>query len=449
MNAVRAERPPLLARAEAYLALNEHAAVIALLAASTLVRLIYGLAVNSPYSGPDAATYDGAARAFAAHGPFAHPTGIPYFPAGYPLLLAPIYAITGDSVRAAMAVQVILLAFGTYFAWALIRRELGRTTALITLAALAVSPALTAASSELMYETPLLAGLAIGLDLLSRAMHTDRRQSALAAGSGLVLGVTATIEPKVLFAAVIVLVVAAVRTRSALIVAAAVVALAVWPLALAARTQAADGHFTLSANLGPTMILGLSHERVSCPPVKTPDIFRADSVETQCAIDYMTSHPAATLREFGWHTFDFWAPLAYRHSSGGTWFHTLDYERLLPTSIRNSNDFRTFDDIIRDVWEALLVLTVLAGLVVALRNSRLRRGVVFVAAPAAAFLVMSILVRGDARFRLPVAPYYIALQAVLVVAVLKRWREPNPTASRTASDLDITASGSSTPARPE
>src|SRR4051812_11044198 len=85
-------------------------------------RLFYALAVNDPMSGPDAATYGPAADAFAHHGPLAEATGIPRWPAGYPLLLAPFYVL--DGARLAMAVQVVVVSVATYFAWTLVRREL-------------------------------------------------------------------------------------------------------------------------------------------------------------------------------------------------------------------------------------------------------------------------------------------------------------------------------------
>lgn len=399
--------------------------VLALLAVTTVVRLVYGLAVNDPGSGPDAPTYGGAAQIFASDGPLARAPGIPYWPAGYPLLLAPLYAATGDSARAAMAVQVLAASVGTYFGWTLVRRELGGAVAALTVTALCLSPALTASSSELMYETPLMAGLAVGLDLLSRASRDEsaRRAGAkLAAGGGLVLGVTATMQPKALMPAALAIAVTGMRQRSLVIPAIAALTVAVGPLALATRTQYVDGRFALSANLGENLILGLGgRARRHCRAPTQRDIFSKDRKLTDCAVRYAADHPDDALVAAGRSAIDFWAPFTGPLTSRGTWFHNLSFRRLLPASIRNSAAFKDGDSAASIAWMCAVVALMAAGLLLGLRSPASRSGTIFVALPVFSFLAVSLVGHGDARFRLPVAPYYIALQALAVVA-LSRFR---------------------------
>jgi hypothetical protein len=398
---------------------QERYLVIAALALTTVARLVYGLAVNDPASGPDAPTYGRAAEIFASDGPLAHAPGIPYWPAGYPLLLAPLYAITGNAARFAMAVQVVVVSVGTYFAWTLVRRELGGAVAGLTVAGLCLSPALAASSSELMYEGPLLAGLAIGLDLLSRASRAGRGWQPAAAGA-LVLGLAATMQPKALLPALLAIALVGLRRRSVALSAIAVAALAVGPLALAARTQSVDGRFALSANLGPSMVVGLGTHANQCTSKQREDVFTRDRRRTSCAVRYLWRHPGDTVVLMGRHAVDFWAPftgpfVGYRR----TWFHNLSFRRLLPAGIRTGALFKDADSAVSIAWMAAIAALAAGGLLLGLRNSATRSGTIFLALPVLSFLAISLVVEGDARFRLPVAPYYIALQGIALVAI---WR---------------------------
>jgi hypothetical protein len=407
--------------------------VLALLAVTTVGRLVYGLAVNDPGSGPDAPTYGRAAQIFASDGPLAHAPGIPYWPAGYPLLLAPLYAATGNAARAAMAVQVLVASVGTYFAWTLVRRELGGTVAALTVTALCVSPALTASSSELMYETPLMAGLAVGLDLLSRVSRdrsAGRAPWGLAAGGGLVLGVAATMQPKALMPAALAIAVTGLRKHSLVIPAIATLAVAVGPLALASRTHAVDGRFALTANLGENLLFGLGDgARRHCTAAASRDVFSKDRKLTTCAVRYAANHPGEALVSAGRNAIDFWAPFTGPLTSRGTWFHNLSFRRLIPASVRSSAAFKDGDSAVSIAWMCTVVALVAAGLLLGLRSPATRGGTIFMALPVLSFLAVSLVGHGDARYRLPVAPYYIALQALAVVALARfpgRWAGRSP-----------------------
>lgn len=408
--------------------------VLALLAVTTIVRLVYGLAVNDPASGPDAPTYGGAAEIFASDGPLARAPGIPYWPAGYPLLLAPLYGATGNAVRFAMAVQVAVLSVGTYFSWTLVRRELGGAAAAVTVVALCLSPALTASSSELMYEAPLLAGLAVGLDLLSRASRATPSGRGLwkgVAAGGLVLGLAATMQPKTLVPAGLVIALTGLRMRSVVVPGIAIVGLAVGPLALATRTHAVYGKFALSANFGASMTYGLPDRKRHCRPRSGQDVFAKDRYRTRCALRYLARHPDEAVLGMGRHAIDFWAPFTGPRVAGHrTWFHNLSFRRLVPDSIRSTAVFKDADSAASIAWMGAIAGLVLAGLLLGLRDSATRSGTIFVAVPVLSFLAVSLVAHGDARYRLPVAPYYIALQALAVLAIWRfcvrlRRRSPN------------------------
>ncbi len=409
-----------LPRTAAWLGDHERLTALAIIGVATVVRLLYAVLVNDPASGPDAPTYDGAARVFAANGPFVDAPGIPYWPAGYALLLTPVYAAAGDSARVAMALQVALLGVGSWFAWTLTRRELGRLVAMITLIALSASPALAASSSELMYEVPLLIGTVIGADLLSRSSAALSRRAGrrFAAAGGLVLGLSATMQPKLLVAAAGLIVLSALRARSAALIVCGCLTLAIGPIALAARTHAADGHFALSANLGTTMLLGLEDQRPECSLPVGADQFQADRARTRCAVEYLVRHPGDAAAAARTNAAAFWAPFANHTSYTGTWFHALSPQRLLPARVRESSAYHSFDDISRALWELAVVALVLAGFVLGLRDPGKRWGTTFVALPTVAFFAVSLVTRGDARFRLPVAPSYVALQAIAVTVAV-------------------------------
>jgi 4-amino-4-deoxy-L-arabinose transferase-like glycosyltransferase len=428
-------------------------AVAALIVAITLVRLLGAAGAIDPLAGPDTGSYLAAARGLADRGLLAdHVPNLPYWPAGYPAFLAAIFAAVGEAPRAVAALQVLLLGVATWCLFTLVRRELGGAVAVVAVVLTGISPALLAASNELMYETVLASALVIAFDLVSRARRAPgRRGGALAAAGAFVLGLAATMQPKALVVVLVLLAWACVgprdalatRARTAWVALAVVLAAAVGPLALIARSAAATDHAALSANLGATARIGLndrasggyrydvsvlrgcglparlvSRDRVA---FSDADLFAFDRTLTRCSASWAADHPLHALRLAAVKALYFWSPMVgpLPRDREASWAQPFDLRRALPPALRHAGAFATANRVLGNLWTLLVVGLVLAGAAVGVRGEH-RRATLLLAAPVALFLAVSMVTIGDARFRLPVTPFYTVLQALAVVALLHR-----------------------------
>ncbi len=133
---------------------------------------------------PDSHDYDSLARGLLDGGEFAR-GGRPelFRTPGYPLLLAGVYAVTGRSVQAAVAVQIVLDAALCLLVYVLGRELCSRTVGLVAAGIQAVSPAAVVASVRLLSGGLLALLITAALILLVRCLKSARVGPALAAGA--------------------------------------------------------------------------------------------------------------------------------------------------------------------------------------------------------------------------------------------------------------------------
>lgn len=458
--------------------------------AGTFVRLVYGSLVNDPMSGPDANGFEPQGQVLATSGLLANVCGMVNRHAGYPVAIGMVYDVFGAHQRAFVAVQVILVGLGSYFAYTLAARELGHRVGLVAVALLMLSPALAASSTEFMYEPLLGAGLAGGLDLVSRAVRASRRRGiALAVGGGVVLGLSATVHPKALAIALPIVALLLLRRRPRLALALPCIAgLMVGPVALGARTAVATGRFDLNDQLGLSMLkYNATNNRLAVPARKSsgrrvrrraaparapaspakpciapagyaqapvgpgaqarpaparppardrngrsgsatrpPEQRRTASIQAASAGDVTLLGPK--LR-------DFWGPMVLPAAQGhGSWFHGLTVARLAPSSIETRPWFLSVERVGEYLWSGLGAALVLLGTLVILRDRSRRPAAMFVVLPVLVLLAVSLYTVAEARFRLPASPFYSALQALALVWLAARLR-----GTRHGRRIDVTA----------
>lgn len=143
---------------------------------------------------PDSLTYEGPARALLATGRFDVDPRIPrpevMRTPGYPLFLAAVYGVFGESRRAAILVQIFISVGVMAGAWWLGRRIWDGRVALLAVALLALDPVSFLYSqlmlTETLYSAALLLCVAAGLKLIASSRH--ELAWALALGLTLALG---------------------------------------------------------------------------------------------------------------------------------------------------------------------------------------------------------------------------------------------------------------------
>ena len=133
---------------------------------------------------PDSHDYDALARGMLDRGEFAR-AGKPelFRTPGYPLLLAGVYAVTGRSVQAAVAVQIALDAALCLLVYVLGRELCSPTVGLAAAWAQALTPAAIVASVRLLSGGLLALLMTAALILLLRCLKSARVATALAAGA--------------------------------------------------------------------------------------------------------------------------------------------------------------------------------------------------------------------------------------------------------------------------
>lgn len=443
------------------------ALVAAAVAIGTVVGLVYTLAIAdyvhmvAPASGPDSPIYSAAAGVLYRNGLFAGDVpGIPFWPAGYPLFIAVLYRSGFTSVSAPIVVQQLALAAALCASYRLVKRELSAEAGLVTVVLLVLSPALRFSSTVFMYETLLLAAAVIACDLVSDgvrqpqgAARTVRFTAAFA-----IAGLGATLQPKLLAVALGLLFWAIWRTRDRMVPLLCAVSLLAGPLGIVGRNWIAGGDAVLSANLGFTMLMGANdharggyvrdavvahacHHRV---PSFKPEL---DAEWRNCALHWMRAHPARTVGLAATKAGYFWLPFVGPLGTRGTWRHPLDHHRWLPATLLQRPLVARLDGALGVAWTALTVGLVAFGIHRAARRRTNRPGVLLLAMPVALFMAISMITVGDARFRLPVAPFYTAFMAYgllpLIRAILPtRWarqgrtapsRRPTPPSHRPSS----------------
>ncbi len=399
----------------------------ALILFATFGRVLCALTIVNPLSGSDARTYLNAAQVLAVDGLLADAPRIPYWPAGYPTLIAQIYRLFGlQADWAVQVLQVVLLGVASWCAYRLISGVFDKATALLFTLLLAMHPALLASSNAIMYESSLASFLTIAVYLLWVAAERPGGGMRHVVGSGLLLAIAAALQPKVILAALLVAGWLWWQQRLAIRVAVLMIVACLGPLALAARTEITDNHWAVSANLGVTMGIGFNDAATGGYVSTTPqppcgdhaDMFARDRALVGCSIRWAMGHPLRTAELTARKAMFYWSPMAGPLSARGTWYHSFRYQRVLPASLEQAGFFRTFDEATGNLWTVLTVMLVGTGAWLGVRDRRTRPGTTLLSLPVLAFFLVSLGTIGDARFRLPTS---LLITGLIAFALTRLW----------------------------
>lgn len=415
---------------------------LTVLAVSFVYRLVWVLVAADPMEPGDATLYLDLAGQFREQGllsPEVQP--LPYWPAGYPIFVAAILAVTGSTIAIGVVQLTILTASG-WFLYEFASRAFGSLVAWTALVVFAVHPSITGTAAWIAYEPMMLALLVIGVALIHRGV-TERAVWALVVGV-LVLGLAVTLQSKALTVAVPLTAWVAWRQRQRpAIVAALVVALAVGPGAAILRNQVATGHPVLSTNLGANVVLGNSRVATGNYPGRVLDDAcdrewgsnrsRTPSQDREllrCAMRWVLANPIDAValwpKKLWYYTAPFTGPLSTTST------HGVDPRRVVPESVRETDVFTALDRGISAAVYVVATLLLFAGAVIALRDPATRIGGFLAVWPIVAFVALTLATFGDARFRLPTVGFVIVLQSVALVSlvtVLRRRSRDRPAVS--------------------
>jgi len=162
------------------------AVVVVLAFAVRVAWILY--ARFTPTLSDDAGRYDLLGRSLAHAAGYINPNGTTtlFWPPGYPFILAAVYRLSDDSVRAALVLNAMMAAATVALIYAIGRRAFGGRAAVIAALLYALLPSAIFYANETLSETAFTFVLMLGLWLLIES--AARRSWALLAAAGVALG---------------------------------------------------------------------------------------------------------------------------------------------------------------------------------------------------------------------------------------------------------------------
>jgi Dolichyl-phosphate-mannose-protein mannosyltransferase len=193
--------------------------LVAIIAASAAVRILFALRTPAPWILPDELVYTHLARSLAETGHFAvreQPFSAWSFGPLYPLLIAPLYRIAspGDAYVAVKTLNCVLFSLAAVPAYYLARRAVTQRSALI-LAALAVFVPSAVYTSKVMTESLAYPVFLLAALMIVRVIETPSRAGELAALAAIAAATLARGQLVVLFPAFVITLLIVSRRRLA------------------------------------------------------------------------------------------------------------------------------------------------------------------------------------------------------------------------------------------
>ena len=419
---------------------HRDAVVASGIAVASAVRIGYVIYLGDDIGGPDGPTYHQAATDLVSSGLLSDDVrGLPYFPPGYPLLVALHYALAGPHPLAVKLTQVAAIAVMTWVSYRLAGWAAGPVVATIAGVGLSLSPAWLALAHPLMYE-PIQATLLVsGLLLCARADESSGWWRSASAGG--LLGLAAALQDKFLTLLPLLALwlylgrdgTAGRLRRAAIFCAAAVVVIA--PFVVRNRLAYGEG-IVLATNHGINLLMGngpdatggyvdddVVPDRCRSQLAAASDEQAKDRVLTRCGLTEMVRNPGRVASLVPARLIRLWGPFVGPRYEAVNWKHYVDPRWILPRAMRYSDWFETLDRRLSAAWA-------IGGLALAacgswlLCRARGRSGVLLVL-PVTWLVALHGLTFGDPRFRIPILPVVLILQVAALVALFRR-RQPVP-----------------------
>jgi 4-amino-4-deoxy-L-arabinose transferase-like glycosyltransferase len=431
-------------RARSWLAAPEHQWLVGIVAVGFGLRLGWGLgmldSLPEVFGSGDQYGYVRYAREIAAgEGYVSYTAGTPtaYYPIGYPALLAALFwsvarlPFTVDLPNAVALLHAVLGATVVLSTWALGRRALGATAAMVAAAVVALHPDLIAYTAAYTLET---AFLAFGVGALAVVAAHDWGTGAPSRNRVLVFGVllaaTTIIRPFALpfvGALVVAILLAGAGWRRAATAAAWVLlivglVLAPWTVRNWVRL---DAFVPISTNLGDTACMarfvgsdgGFAWAQEGCAEPTLPDVER-NQANLRKAAEFVREHPGEEVRLVG-------RRLSKMFEHGHSGVFEASYSGRGPM---DQGLYRT----VADLSDAFLVGSLLLGLpglaLVACRRWRAHPGRALIVLPTLTLFAIPLLLWGNPRFAMPLAPFLALGAGASVAAVAGAVRSRRPRA---------------------
>ena len=299
--------------------------LIAIPAITFLIKLIImSNATGGGWLGADGENYLGGVDGILKDGLSSKEHLLGYWPAGYPILIWLMTKISLSHILLVISiVQSAFYGYASYYFTRQIRDTKLKPYIFWIAMILAINPTLSLSSLAVGYESPIAAAMLMitGLIVKSQLNPIDRRFWIRVAGVGGFFALASFMQPRWVLTTLVVAVMWALvqkrRKHQALVLVGVMAIMALAPVALIARNNAAGNGAVISTNLGVTMRLGAGDETdggyahkgpdIPCDPVP-PATTVTDNEVVKCVIKWYASNPEKSVKLFLNKGFFYWSP---------------------------------------------------------------------------------------------------------------------------------------------
>jgi hypothetical protein len=423
-----------------------HKYLIAIPLIALFIKII--VMANIPHggwNGADGENYTMGVDGLIKDGFFSEEPKLSYWPAGYPLLLWPLAAISITKFFYIVSfLQSIFFAFSTYFFTNKLRKSSLKYLAFWVSVLITFNPTLSLSSLAIGYEAPIASCFMMiaGLILSTFNKPIDKQFWIAVASVGGWFALATFMQPRFLLIAIIIAVLWALKvagTKNRIRIAALVTAIMmVAPAIMIYRNSVVIDKATISTNLGVTMRIGAGPDtsggygrtgpEVPCEP-KAPATTVTDNEVVMCVIKWYITNPADTARLSFNKALFFWSPWSGPKVEGtmarNPWLKISPAHQVAKGS-QSGHDFvyGPFGVLVSWGW----IIGQMFFLFMGYRSLRkLGPDEKFFANVVATPVVLSWLISigtiGDHRFRIPTMSMSIFLQVVAFLTIRKKLNE--------------------------
>ena len=407
--------------------------------------IIMGNIQMGGWLGADGENYTAGVDGLMKDGFFSEEPKLSYWPAGYPILLWPIAAISVSKFFYIVSfIQSIFFAYSTYFFTNKLRTSSLKYLAFWVSILISFNPTLSLSSLAVGYETPIAACFLMiaGIIWANASPAFDKKFWLNVAYVGGWFALATFMQPRYLLVAIIVAVLWALKvvgSKNRIRIAALVTAvMMVAPAIMIYRNSVVIDKATISTNLGVTMRIGAGPEtsggykrsgsEVPCEPV-APATTVSDNDIVKCVIQWYITNPVDTARLSFNKALFFWSPWSGPKVEGtmarNPWIKISPVQQISVSS-QSGRDFMYsgFGVAVSYGW----ILGQMFFLFMGYRTLRkLGQDEKFLAriviVPVLLSWLISIGTIGDHRFRIPTMSMSIFLQVVAFLAIRKKLNE--------------------------
>ena len=407
--------------------------------------IIMGNIQMGGWLGADGENYTAGVDGLIKDGFFSEEPKLSYWPAGYPILLWPVAAISVSKFFYIVSfIQSIFFAYSTYFFTNKLRTSSLKYLAFWVSILISFNPTLSLSSLAIGYEAPIAACFLMiaGIIWANASPTFDKKFWLNVAYVGGWFALATFMQPRYLLVAIIVAVLWALKvigSKNRIRIAALVTALMmVAPAIMIYRNSVVIDKATISTNISPAFTIGAGPEtsggykrtgpEVPCEP-KEAGVALTENEVVLCVVKWYLSNPGDTVRLSFNKALFFWSPWSGPKVEGtmarNPWLKISPVQQISLSS-QSGRDFMYsgFGVAVSYGW----ILGQIFFLFLGYRTLRkLGQGEKFLAriviTPVLLSWLISIGTIGDHRFRIPTMSMSIFLQVVAFLAIRKKLNE--------------------------